>query len=130
MIDSTSRALFNDDHHAFRDTVRRYLDAEIVPNLDRHEADGIVERAAWEKAGAAGLLCPQVPEAYGGLGLDFGFNAIVAEEIAYLGTAVGFTLQSDIVADYLVHYASEEQKSAHLPGMVAGRTISAIAMTE
>ena len=71
-----------------------------------------------------------MPEAYGGLGLDFAFNAIVAEEIAYLGTAAGFTLQSDIVADYLVHYASEEQKKAHLPGMVAGTTISAIAMTE
>ena len=130
MIDSADRALFIDDHHAFRDTVRRFLAAEIAPNLDRHEADGIVEREAWEKAGAAGLLCPQVPEAYGGLGLDFGFNAIVAEEISYLGRAVGFTLQSDIVADYLVHYASEEQKQRHLPGMVAGTTISAIAMTE
>ncbi|MCY7398506.1 MAG: acyl-CoA dehydrogenase family protein, partial [Sphingomonas bacterium] len=130
MIDSTDRALFSDDHHAFRDTVRRYLAEIITPNLDRHEADGIVERAAWEKAGAAGLLCPQVPEAYGGLGLDFGFNAIVGEEISYLGSAVGFTLQSDIVADYLVHYASEEQKQRFLPGMVAGTTISAIAMTE
>ena len=130
MIDAQHRAPFSPDHHAFRDTVRRYLDATIAPNLDRHEADGIVERAAWEKAGEAGLLCPQVPEAYGGLGLDFGFNAIVGEEISYLGSAVGFTLQSDIVADYLVHYASEEQKQRFLPGMVAGTTISAIAMTE
>ena len=130
MIDSADRALFNDDHHAFRDTVRRFLAAEIAPHLDAHEANGIVERAAWEKAGAAGLLCPQVPEAYGGLGLDFGFNAIVSEEISYLGSAVGFTLQSDIVADYLVHYGSEEQKQRYLPGMVAGTTISAIAMTE
>jgi acyl-CoA dehydrogenase len=130
MIDSADRAVFGAEHHAFRDTVRRFLAAEIAPHLDRHEAEGIVERSAWEKAGAAGLLCPQVPEAYGGLGLDFGFNAIVAEEISYLGSAVGFTLQSDIVADYLVHYASEEQKARHLPGMVAGTTISAIAMTE
>jgi alkylation response protein AidB-like acyl-CoA dehydrogenase len=130
MIDSADRALFNDDHHAFRDTVRRFLAAEIAPHLDAHEANGIVEREAWEKAGAAGLLCPQVPEAYGGLGLDFGFNAIVSEEISYLGSAVGFTLQSDIVADYLVHYGSEEQKQRYLPGMVAGTTISAIAMTE
>ena len=130
MIDSADRALFNDDHHAFRDTVRRFLAAEIAPHLDAHEANGIVEREAWEKAGAAGLLCPQVPEAYGGLGLDFGFNAIVSEEISYLGSAVGFTLQSDIVADYLVHYGSEEQKLRYLPGMVAGTTISAIAMTE
>ena len=130
MIESADRSLFNDDHHAFRDTVRRFLAAEIAPNLDAHEANGIVERAAWEKAGAAGLLCPQVPEAYGGPGLDFAFNAIVSEEISYLGSAVGFTLQSDIVADYLVHYGSEEQKQRYLPGMVAGTTISAIAMTE
>ena len=130
MIDSAERDLFNEDHHAFRETVRRFLDQVIAPNLDRHEKDGIVERAAWEKAGAAGLLCPQVPEAYGGPGLDFGFNAIVGEELSYLGSAAGFTLQSDIVADYLVNYASEEQKHRHLPGMVSGSTISAIAMTE
>ena len=130
MIQSSDRPLFSTEHHAFRDTVRRFLDETIAPNLDRHESDGIVERAAWEKAGEAGLLCPQVPEAYGGLGLDFGFNAIVGEELSYLGSAAGFTLQSDIVADYLVHYASEDQKLRHLPGMVDGTTISAIAMTE
>ena len=83
--------------------------------LDDHERDGIVEREAWEKAGAAGLLCPQVPEAYGGPGLDFSFNAIVGEELSYMGSAAGFTLQSDIVADYLVHYGSEEQKRATCP---------------
>jgi alkylation response protein AidB-like acyl-CoA dehydrogenase len=130
MIDSSDRALFSPEHHAFRDTVRRFLGETIAPNLDRHESEGIVERVAWQKAGEAGLLCPQVPEAYGGLGLDFGFNAIVGEELSYLGSAAGFTLQSDIVADYLVHYASEDQKLRHLPGMVDGTTISAIAMTE
>jgi alkylation response protein AidB-like acyl-CoA dehydrogenase len=130
VIDAEERALFSSDHHAFRDTVRRFLGESIAPNLDAHEAAGLVERAAWVQAGAAGLLCPQVPEAFGGLGLDFAFNAIVGEEISYLGSAVGFTLQSDIVADYLVHYASEEQKADHLPGMVAGTTITAIAMTE
>ena len=130
MIDAHDRRLFSPEHHAFRDTVRRYLSDVIEPRLDAHEADGIVEREAWEKAGAAGLLCPQVPEAYGGLGLDFAFNAIVGEELSYLGSAAGFTLQSDIVADYLVHYGSEEQKKRYLPGMVAGTTISAIAMTE
>jgi acyl-CoA dehydrogenase len=130
MIDSTDRSIFTEDHDAFRDTVRRVLADVIEPRLDAHEHEGIVEREAWEKVGAAGLLCPQVPEAYGGPGLDFTFNAIVAEELAYMGSAAGFTLQSDIVADYLVHYGSEEQKRRYLPGMVDGSTISAIAMTE
>jgi acyl-CoA dehydrogenase len=130
MIEASERQLFSEDHHAFRDTVRRVLGDVIEPRLDAHEKEGIVEREAWSKVGAAGLLCPQVPEAYGGPGLDFAFNAIVAEELAYMGSAAGFTLQSDIVADYLVHYGSEEQKRRYLPGMVDGSTISAIAMTE
>jgi len=130
MIDAADRAIFTEDHHSFRDTVRRVLSDVIEPRMDAHERDGIVEREAWEKVGGAGLLCPQVPEAYGGPGLDFSFNAIVSEELAYMGSAAGFTLQSDIVADYLVHYGSEEQKRRYLPGMVDGSTISAIAMTE
>ena len=130
MIDALDRSLFSEDHHAFRDTVRKVLDTVIAPRMDAHEHDGVVEREAWSKVGEAGLLCPQVPEAYGGLGLDFAFNAIVGEELSYMGSAAGFTLQSDIVADYLVHYGSEEQKKRYLPGMVAGTTISAIAMTE
>ena len=130
MIETAVRTMFSEDHDAFRDTVRRVLFDVIEPRLDDHERNGIVERDAWARVGAAGLLCPQVPEAYGGPGLDFSFNAIVAEELAYMGSAAGFTLQSDIVADYLVHYGSEEQKRRYLPGMVDGSTISAIAMTE
>ena len=130
MIEATDRSLFSDDHHAFRDTVRKVLTDVIAPRMDAHEAEGVVERDAWARVGAAGLLCPQVPEAYGGPGLDFSFNAIVGEEMSYMGSAAGFTLQSDIVADYIVHYGSEEQKQRLLPGMVAGSTISAIAMTE
>ena len=130
MIDATDRSLFSEDHHAFRETVRKVLNNVIAPRMDAHEAEGTVEREAWAKVGAAGLLCPQVPEAYGGPGLDFAFNAIVGEELSYMGSAAGFTLQSDIVADYIVHYGSEEQKRRLLPGMVAGTTISAIAMTE
>jgi alkylation response protein AidB-like acyl-CoA dehydrogenase len=130
MIETAGRSIFTEDHHAFRDTVRRVLADVIEPRLDDHEREGIVEAEAWQKAGAAGLLCPQVPEAYGGPGLDFAFNAIVAEELSYMGSAAGFTLQSDIVADYLVNYGSEEQKKRYLPGMVDGTSISAIAMTE
>jgi acyl-CoA dehydrogenase len=130
MLNTADRTIFDDSHEAFRDTVRRVFADTLEPNIDRHEKEGIVERGAWTAAGAAGLLCPGVPEAYGGPGLDFTFNAIVGEELAYLGAAAGFTLQSDIVADYVIAYGSEEQKQRYLPGMVSGETITAIAMTE
>jgi alkylation response protein AidB-like acyl-CoA dehydrogenase len=71
-----------------------------------------------------------VPEAYGGLGLDFGYNAVIDEELAYAGSTAGITLHSDIVADYLVHYGTEEQKQHWLPRMISGETPTAIAMTE
>ena len=76
------------------------------------------------------MLCPTAPEAYGGLGLDFGYNAIVDEEMAYNGVPAGFSLQSDIVAGYIETYGSEEQKAQWLPKMVSGDVITAIAMTE
>src|SRR3569833_767989 len=76
------------------------------------------------------MLCPTVPEEYGGRGLDFGYNSIVNEEMAYNGVPAGFTLHSDIVCDYLVAYGSEEQKKHWLPRFVSGETITAIAMTE
>ena len=80
--------------------------------------------------GEAGLLCPTVSEEYGGLGLDFGYCAIVGEEMSYLGSSAGFTLQSDITANYFERLGSEEQKQKYLPGMVSGDVITAIAMTE
>jgi alkylation response protein AidB-like acyl-CoA dehydrogenase len=127
MLDTSMRSLFEPEHEAFRDTVRR-----VVAGLDtdRHEREGIVEREAWSKAGEAGMLCPTVPEAYGGYGLDFRFNAIVGEEVSYAGSAAGWSLQSDIVADYILAYGSEEQKLKWLPKMVSGEAITAIAMTE
>lgn len=127
MLDTSARTIFDESHSAFRDTVRRVV---ATLDTDRHEREGIVEREAWLQAGAAGMLCPGVPEAYGGPGLDFTFNAIVGEEISYAGSAAGFSLQSDIVADYLIAYGSEEQKRRWLPGMVSGEVVTAIAMTE
>ena len=127
MLDTSARSIFDDGHEAFRETVRRVVGGLDV---DRHEREGTVERESWLGAGRAGLLCPGVPEAYGGPGLDFSYNAIVGEEISYAGAAAGFTLQSDIVADYLVAYGSEDQKRRWLPGMVSGEVVTAIAMTE
>ena len=130
MLDAAPRAVFDEDHAQFRDSVRKLFDRHLTPNLDRWEAEGIVDRDFWRACGSAGLLCPTVPEEYGGLGLDYRYNAVVDEELAYAGSSAGITLQSDIVADYIIAYGSEEQKKRWLPGMVSGDVITAIAMTE
>ncbi|WCM26941.1 acyl-CoA dehydrogenase family protein [Sphingomonas sp. QA11] len=124
------RFAYTEDHEAFRQSVRSFLQKEAVPHVTEWEEAGIVDKSIWTKAGAIGMLCPTVPEEYGGLGLDFGYNAIIDEEISYAGTPLGFSLQSDIVCDYIVQYGSEEQKKQWLPRLVSGETITAIAMTE
>lgn len=103
---------------------------ELEPKAERWEREGIVDREFWRASGEAGLLCPTIPIDYGGLGLDFGFNAVIDEELAYAGSAAGITLQSDIIADYILNYGSEEQKLHWLPQMISGEVITAIAMTE
>ena len=109
-LDQLARTAYNEDHEAFRQTVRQFLLKEVAPNAATWADKGIVPRDLWPKAGELGMLCPTVPEEYGGLGLDFGYNAIVDEESAYTGRATtGFSLQSDIVTNYLVTYGSEEQ---------------------
>jgi alkylation response protein AidB-like acyl-CoA dehydrogenase len=130
MLDTSRRFAFTQEHEQFRDSVRRFFDRELIPHLDRWEEEGIIDRAFWNKAGEAGLLCPTVPEQYGGLGLDFGYNAVIDEELAYAGSTAGITLHSDIVADYIVAYGSDEQKQHWLPRMISGETATAIAMTE
>ncbi|MFZ4605594.1 MAG: acyl-CoA dehydrogenase family protein [Caulobacter sp.] len=130
MLQTASRVGFDENHHVFRDQVRKFFDQALTPNLERWEQEGIVDREFWLACGEAGLLCPTLPEAYGGLGLDFGYNAVIDEELAYTGSAAGITLQSDIVADYILHYGSEEQKRHWLPKMISGEAITAIAMTE
>jgi acyl-CoA dehydrogenase len=130
MLKMDNRTAYNEDHAVFRDQVRRFFATELHPNIERYETQGIVDRAFWLKCGEAGLLCPTMPEAYGGLGLDFGYNAVIDEELSYSGCAAGITLQSDISADYILHYGTEEQKLEWLPKMISGEVISAIAMTE
>jgi acyl-CoA dehydrogenase len=130
MLDTSRRTAFSEEHELFREQVRRFFAAELEPHLERWEQEGIADRDMWTKCGAQGLLCPTVPEAYGGLGLDFGYNAVIDEELAYIGSSAGITLHSDIVADYLVAYGSEAQKRHWLPRMISGETPTAIAMTE
>ena len=130
MLDTTNRFAYNEDHEAFRDTVRKVFAEHMTPYLDQHEEEGIVGREAWKALGEAGMLCPTIAEENGGLGLDFGFNCIVTEELAYLGSSAGFTLQNDITANYFERLGTDEQKARYLPGMVSGDIITAIAMTE
>jgi alkylation response protein AidB-like acyl-CoA dehydrogenase len=130
MLDTARRTCFTEDHQLFREQVRKFFERELTPHLERWEAAEIVDRDFWNKCGEAGLLCPTVPEEYGGLGLDFGYNAVIDEELAYAGSTAGITLHSDIVADYIVAYGTEEQKKLWLPRMISGETPTAIAMTE
>ncbi|MCX7587975.1 acyl-CoA dehydrogenase family protein [Phenylobacterium sp. 58.2.17] len=130
MLSTAARTAYDADLDLFRDQVRKFFDKELYPRLDRWEEDGIVDREFWKAYGAAGLLCPQVPAEYGGLGLDYRYNAVIGEELSYAGSSAGVTLQSDITVDYIINYGSEEQKQRLLPGMVSGEIVTAIAMTE
>ncbi|QCG95848.1 acyl-CoA dehydrogenase [Azospirillum sp. TSA2s] len=125
------RTIFRDDHEIFRDQVRRFIDKEIVPHHAAWEADGIVPKDLWRKAGAEGLLCVTIPEEYGGPGGDFGHSAVLIEELARANaTAVGFTTHSDITAPYILAYGTEEHKRRWLPRMASGDLIAAIGMSE
>jgi len=125
------RSIFSNDHEMFRDMVRRYIAAEIMPDYREWEDAGQVPRSAWKKAGEAGLLCCAVPEEYGGAGGDFLHGAIVVEEMARAGaTAPTFYLHSEMISPYLVHHGTEEQKMKWLPKMAAGDAIVSIAMSE
>ena len=130
MLDTSRRFAYNEDHAMFRDTVRKVFAQHLEPFLDEHERNGIVPRETWKAVGEAGLLCPTVKEENGGLGLDFGYCAIVGEEMTYIGSSAGFTLQNDITANYIERLGTEEQRQKYLPGMVTGDVITAIAMTE
>lgn len=130
MLRREESSIYEEEHHQFRESVRKFVAREMLPNFQRWEENGIVDREYWLACGEAGLLCPTVPEEYGGLGLDFRFNAIVDEEMGYHGTLMGTSLQSDITVDYIVHYGTEEQKTSILPRLISGESILAIAMTE
>ena len=133
MLEIGTRRIFNEEHDAFRETLRQFFAAEVVPFHDQWEQDGHVSREVWLKAGEMGLLGINCPEEYGGLGADVLFAAVSWEEQMYAKgspSGPGFSLHSDIVMPYLVHLGTEEQKQRYLPPMCRGEKILAIAMTE
>jgi alkylation response protein AidB-like acyl-CoA dehydrogenase len=128
------RSLFHDEHDAFRASVRRFVEAEMVPHGAAWDEAGIVDRSIFERAGALGFLGMAIPAEYGGGGSDdFRFNLILTEEVHRVGlngAALGFALHNDICLPYFLRYGSEEQSGRWLPGIARGERILAIAMTE
>lgn len=116
----------------FRDAVREFVKRDIVPYHEQWEKDGIVPREVWLKAGENGFLCMDVPEQYGGLGVeDYRYNAIFCEEMARVGASgPAFSLQNELVTPYIMAFATEEQKKRWLPKMATGEFITSIAMSE
>ncbi|MCK9506537.1 MAG: acyl-CoA dehydrogenase family protein [Porticoccaceae bacterium] len=131
--DSTTaaRTLFSPEHHQFRETVRRFVEDELVPHHEEWEKQGVVPREVWRRAGEVGLLCPNIPEEYGGFGADWLYNVVVIEELARAGiTGPGFMVHSEMVAPYILAWGSEELKKKWLPKMVSGEAIGALGLTE
>ncbi|MGD9988387.1 acyl-CoA dehydrogenase family protein [Pseudonocardia sp.] len=128
------RTLFEDDHEAFRDSFRKFVQAEIVPHHDEWEQAGIVPRELFATAGRSGFLGIEIPEEFGGGGVrDFRFNAVMDEELMGCGAAaagLGLSLHNDICLPYFMAYCNDEQRARWLPGIASGELITAIAMTE
>jgi len=126
------REIFEDEHDAFRESVHGFLMREAVPNTEKWEEAGLVDRSFWAKAAAQGYVGFEAPEELGGAGVDdFRFNAIINEEVAYTGTVYdNFSLTNDIALPYLLELTNEEQRARWLPSVTSGERIVAIAMSE
>lgn len=125
------RTIFAEEHEQFRESVRRFIESEVMPHHERWEEQGYVDRDVWTKAAAAGYHCASMPEAYGGVGADIRYSVVLFEEIARAGASgLGFGLHSEIVAPYILHYGSDALKARYLPKLASAEMIGAIAMTE
>jgi acyl-CoA dehydrogenase len=126
-----SPSWMTEDLRIFEDGVAKFLEREAVPNAEKYLKNHQVDRALWNQAGEAGLLCTEVPEEYGGAGGSFAHDAVLAEQLGRTGVdGWGVVLHNGIVAPYILHYGSEEQKKRWLPRLATGELVGAIAMTE
>lgn len=123
----------NEELTLFRDMTRRALEQEIAPNIEEWEAQHAVPRELWNTLGQAGLLCPDMPEEFGAAGTTPQVTFAIIEELSRMGfggIASGYGIHSNIVAPYIEHFGTEEQKAQWLPKMVTGEALGALAMTE
>ena len=127
-----ARTIFAEEHRQFAEAVDRFIAVEVAPHYERYEEQGHIDREVWLKAGAAGFLCSSMPEEYGGVGADKLYSVVLFEQPARNAVQglLGWSLHSEIVAPYLLHYGSDHLKRKYLPPMATGEMIGAIAMTE
>ena len=128
------RIIFDEEHDMFRESVRSFIDKEIVPNHEKWEQNGKVDKEMFQKAGSHGFLGTAIPELYGGGGVqDFRYNSIINEEVqlaGVVGSGMCITLHNDVCLPYFINYCNEEQAERWMPGLVNGNLMTAIAMTE
>jgi acyl-CoA dehydrogenase len=131
LYSGSARPFLKEEHVLFRESLRKFLQKEAEPFFEEWEKDGKVPREFWKKVGDNGFLAPWVDEKYGGLGVDFGFSVILAEEFERVGSGlIGFSNHSDVVAPYIATFGTEEQKKKYLPKVTTGESLLAIVMTE
>jgi alkylation response protein AidB-like acyl-CoA dehydrogenase len=128
------RVLFDDEHELFRESVRKFVEKEMVPHNDEWENAGLVSREVFLAAGARGFLGMAIPEEYGGGGVDdFRYNLVISEELQRAGVSgagLAITLHNDICLPYFTRYCDDDQRGRWLPGIASGELITAVAMTE
>lgn len=125
------RNLYAEEHELFRDSFKKFVAREVVPNQERWMEQGMVDRTAWQKAGEGGFLCPWLEPEWGGAGGDLKHSAVVMEELAKVyESGFSMSLHSDIIVPYIHEFGNQRQKEKWLPGCANGTLITAIAMTE
>ena len=126
------RTVYEPEHEQFREVVREFLAREVAPHARAWEKAGIVDREVYRAAGKHGVIGFNVPEEFGGGGVDdFRFNAVVTEELAQAGPGTpAFSLHNDVIAPYFTSLTTSAQRQRWLPGFASGDLIGAIAMTE
>lgn len=128
---NTKRPFYTEEHEMFRTSLRKFIEKEVAPNFELWEENQYTPRSLFTKMGGMGFLATQVDPAYGGLGLDFGFNLILGEEANRIGGGIcGASMHSTVIVPYLEYYGTEEQKKKYLPKFVSGEILTGVAMTE